>query len=318
MAKGISTGRGLGVRLRAWATHHVESALGTLARLTSTPLATLMTVAVIGIAMALPAGLYAATGNLRALADALEQTTGISVFLRNDVDEDRAQVLANELQSKPAIATAAVISRSDALEEFRHYSGFGEALDQLSENPLPCVLTLLPSAEFDDAASIAAIEERIRSMPEVDSVRVDTRWIQRFQGLVELARRSVSLLGGLLALAVLLVVSNTIRLEIENRRDEIVIMELVGATPGFIRRPFIYAGAWYGLLGGIVAWFLIAIALAALQGPVDRLANLYQTQFALSGLDATATLVLLGSGLALGLVGSAAAVTRHLRAIEPN
>jgi cell division transport system permease protein len=139
----------------------------------------------------------------------------------------------------------------------------------------------------------------------------------RFQAILGLAQAAVGLLAGLLGLGVLLIVGNTIRLEIQNRRGEIEIMELVGATAAFIRRPFLYAGAWYGLLGGISAWLLVTIAALALQGPVSHLASLYRSDFPLAGLGPLALLTLLGGSMLLGLVGSWIAVNRHLREVEP-
>jgi cell division transport system permease protein len=117
---------------------------------------------------------------------------------------------------------------------------------------------------------------------------------------------------------VLLVVGNTIRLEIENRRGEIRIMDLVGATPAFVRRPFLYSGAWHGLFGGLLAWLLVALGVGLLQRPVGNLAALYHTQFAVAGLDARATLILLAGSMTLGMLGSWLAVARHLSGVEPD
>ena len=149
-------------------------------------------------------------------------------------------------------------------------------------------------------------------------MRVDTHWLMRFQAILDLAQALVLLLAGLLAVGVLLIVGNTIRLEILNQRGEIEIMELVGATASFIRRPFLYAGAWYGLLGGLSAWFLVTVAVLALQGPVSRLASLYRSEFPLAGLGLTPLLTILGGSMMLGLVGSWIAVNRHLRGVEPD
>jgi cell division transport system permease protein len=301
----------------AWLSHHLQGALATLGRLLRSPLATAMTVAVIGIALALPAGLYVLTRNLNALSGGWEQTAAISLFLRVETEPAQAEALADRLREHPDLDEVDLITPGDALAELRGYEGFVEAVEQLDENPLPVVLALRPGASASNAQSLEQLREDLSANPEVAFARLDTDWIRRFHAIVNLAQRGVVLLGAVLALGVALVIGNTIRLEIENRRSEIAIMELVGATPAFIRRPFLYTGAWYGLLGGICAWLLVSLALVLLQGPVSRLAALYHTQFALAGLGPSALLLLLGGAVLLGLLGSWVSVERHLNAAEP-
>ena len=303
---------------RAWLAHHVQSALATLGRLLRAPLPTGMTVAVIGIALALPAALYVLTDNLRHLVGGWDQAAAISVFLHHDLDDAGAAVTAGQLREWPEFERVQLIPAAAALQEFREQAGFAEALAQLSDNPLPAVLAISPQAVYATPEQLSGLEERLRQLPEVDFVRVDTQWLMRFAAILDLAQALVLLLAGLLGLGVLLIVGNTIRLEIQNRRGEIEIMELVGATASFIRRPFLYAGAWYGLLGGLCAWFLVTAALIALQGPVSRLASLYRSAFPLAGLGPTALLIILGGSMLLGLVGSWIAVNRHLREVEPD
>ena len=333
MALGPSTGRTKGrtkTRARrrsrpgiaelpgAWLNHHVQSAVATLGRLMRAPLPTLMTVAVIGVALALPAGLYVLTENLRQLVGGWDQAAAVSVFLRREVSDQEAGVVAERLRDWPELERVQVIGAEEALSEFRDQAGFAGALDQLTENPLPAVLALSPRSDSSEPDAIADLEERLGELPEADFVRVDTEWLMRFQAILDLAQAAVLLLGGLLGLGVLLIVGNTIRLEILNRRDEIEIMELVGATAAFVRRPFLYAGGWYGLLGGLSAWILVTAAVIALQAPVARLASLYRSEFPLAGLGPLPLLVILASSMLLGLVGSWFAVNRHLRGVEPD
>ena len=276
-----------------------------------------MTVAVIAIALALPAGLYLLTRNLNALSKSWDQTTAISLFLTMDTDVGQARALAARLEARPGLGQISLISPDEALGELGNHDGFGAAIAQLEENPLPVVLELRPPPNAWAPESVERLAGEIAALPQVDFARLDTQWVRRFQAIVGLAQRGVMLLGGTLALAVLLVVGNTIRLEIENRHGEIEIMELVGATPTYIRRPFLYTGCWYGLLGGIGAWVLITFALILIQQPVSRLAALYHTQFPLSGLGLDTSLAMLGGGLCLGLLGSWVSVGRHLSATEP-
>jgi len=284
-----------------------------------TPLPTLMTVAVIGMALALPAGLYALTRNLSALGAGWEQTAGLSLFLRAEVTETRAAALAKSLRQHPQLREVRVIGPEEGLMELREAGvGFADAIGLLGENPLPWVLGVQPAADVSTPEAAERLRDELATIGEVELARLDTLWMRRFQAVVDLIRQGVLILGGGLALAVLLVVGNTIRLEIENRRGEIEIMELVGATHAFIRRPFLYAGAWYGLLGGLAAWLLTTIGLLLLQGPVSRLAAMYDTQFPLAGLGPLALLALLGGSALLGLLGSWVSVNRHLAAIEPH
>lgn len=303
---------------QVWLNHHVQCAVATLGRLMRAPWATGMTVAVIAVALALPAGLFVLTENLRQLVGGWDQAAAVSVFLRPGVSDTEVKEVAEELRGWPELDRVEVIGAAEALQEFREQAGFEEALDQLKENPLPAVLALFPNAGYGTLEQVRMIEERLADLPEADFVRVDTQWLMRFQAILDLIQAAVLLLGGLLGLGVLLIVGNTIRLEIQNRRGEIEIMELVGATAAFIRRPFLYAGVWYGFLGGVAAWLLVTIAVFALQGPVSRLASLYRSEFPLSGLGFLALLGMLGGSMLLGLVGSWIAVNRHLREVEPD
>jgi len=307
----------LGFLPASWLRNHLQVVLASLGRLSRNPLPTAMTVAVIAIALALPAGVYVLTRNLVALSESWDQTGTISLFLKMGTAIEQARTLAAKLEAHPALRRVTLITPQEALSELGRHGGFSEAIAQLEENPLPVVLALQPAPHVSTPEALEHLAQELEAMPQTDFARLDTQWVRRFQAIVGLAQRGIMLLGGALALAVLLVVGNTIRLEIENRRVEIEIMELVGATPAFIRRPFLYTGCWYGLLGGIGAWFLIALALILVRAPVSSLADLYHTQFRLQGLGPAASLAMLGSSLCLGLLGSWVSVGRHLTATEP-
>lgn len=312
-----STRAGLGTALRVYLLRHVQTLVYALGQLSSRPLSTLMTAAVIGIALALPAGLHVLLGNARALTAGWDGATQISVFLRMDVSETRGRALADEFRTLGEVAEARYVSREAALDEFRRLSGFGEALEALEENPLPAVIVLRPALLQNDAAAIGQLLAQLRARPEVERAQLDMEWVKRLYAIMDMVRRGVWVLGGLLALAVLLVVGNTIRLHIQNRRDEIVLTKLIGGTDAFIRRPFLYAGLWYGLAGGGLAIVLVSASLALLAGPAQELAELYQSTFRLHGLTLADAGAVLCIGAALGLAGSWLAVGRHLRDIEP-
>ena len=215
------------------------------------------------------------------------------------------------------MASVRTLTHAQALKEFQDLSGFGDAVQVLGDNPLPAVLIVRPKAEDSTPEAANRLLEKLRALPETDQARLDLLWVERLYTMMAIGRRAVLVIAALLGLAVLLVVGNTIRLDIQNRRDEIVITKLIGATNPFIRRPFLYSGLWFGLLGGIIAWVLLAIALGLLSGPVHRLAGLYGSDFTLLSLNLGTAATLLGSSILLGLGGSWLAVSRHLSDIEP-
>jgi cell division transport system permease protein len=307
-------------RLHAPQTHalrHAQVAFDSLGRLYRNRVASLMTAAVIGIALALPAGLYVLLDNLDRLSGSWNGQASLSVFLKDSVTVNHARQLAEAVRSWPEIDSVTLITPDEALEEFSRYSGFADALGTLEENPLPAVLLATPGAAHADPLSAGLLRERFRALEETEQAQLDLQWVHRLAAMLDIARRGVLLIGALLALAVLLVVGNTIRLEIQSRRDEIVVMKLIGAADGFVRRPFLYGGLWYGVFGALIAWLLVVAGFQVLAGPVQHLAGLYQSGFSLQAQPPALLLALLAIGGLLGLLGSWLAVGRHLSAIEP-
>ncbi len=296
---------------------HARVLVASLGRLASHPLSTLMTVAVIGIALALPAGLHLLVSNGRALGGQWDEAAELSVYLREDVELAAARKLTTDLEKDPDIAEARLIAADDALAEFREYSGFGAAIDALPENPLPHLIVILPTEGNRSAEAVDALRRKLADSLPADLVQADTAWVARLQAMLELLRRSVLLAGMLLAVGVLIIIGNTIRLDIQNRRDEIEVTKLIGATDAFIRRPFLYSGIWYGLLGGLLALLLVAGSLLALDEPVRRLSGLYGSGFRLVGPGIVGAIGLIAAGIALGWLGSWVSATRSMRRIEP-
>jgi cell division transport system permease protein len=296
---------------------HARVLVASLGRLVSHPLSTLMTVAVIGIALALPAGLHLIVTNGRALSGQWAGAAELSVYLRPGTDLATAKKIAAELESNPVIAEVRLIASDEALAEFREYSGFGSALDVLPENPLPHVIVILPADGSRSAQAVDDLRRRLADELPADLVQADTAWVARLQAMLDLVRRTVFLAGLFLALGVLIIVGNTIRLDIQNRRDEIEVSKLIGATDAFIRRPFLYTGAWYGTLGGLLALGLVTGSLFALDDPVRRLSGLYGSGFRLTGPGLAGGSGLIAAGIALGWLGSWVSATRTMRRIEP-
>ena len=308
---------GMLTSVRVYFSRHGQALFFSLGRMWRAPLAMFMTSAVIGIALALPTGLEVVLKNVQDVSQSWGGVAQISLFLKQGVSDARANDLAERLKRMPEVAEVTYISRQQALEEFKSLSGFGEALKALDENPLPAVLVVHPSLNNSQDHALQTLLDRMRNMQDVDVAQLDEQWIKRLYAIMQIIRRGLSVLAIMLGMAVLLVVGNTIRLAIQNRRDEIVVIKLIGGTDAFIRRPFLYTGFWYGLIGGVLAWLLVSMALLYLSEPVSRLAGLYQSQFELQGMSLDTTLFLIGISILLGLAGSWLAVGRHLRAIEP-
>lgn len=302
--------------IREYATRHAQTALFTLGRLYQRPMAALLTMLVIGITLALPAGLHVVGKNINAVGYSWEGTLKASLFLADSVSEADGRALAAEIAADDRVRDTDYISRAQALAEFRELSGFGEALDLLDDNPLPAVIIVQPESD-QTRTVIDALIRGLGARPEVAEAKLDQQWLDRLFAILALLERGALVVAALLALAVVLTVGNTIRLDIENRRDEIVIMKLVGASDAFVRRPFLYTGLWYGLFGGLIALILLGVALAMISAPADRLAGLYQSSFVVRGLGFSGSLLLLMAGIALGWMGAAWTVARHLGAVVP-
>lgn len=310
--------RSLRQRLTSYFAHHRQMLIAGLMRLRSHPLATFMTVAVIGIALALPAGTLVLVNNARGLSAGWQGAARISLFLKTGLSDTQVQQLAASVRTRAGVAAVQVITAQQSLADFRQRSGFGDTVNLLGGNPLPAVLVIQPTPAASSPAAAQALGQSFAALPQVDQMRMDIQWLKRLQAMLAILHRAVVIIGLLLAIAVVLIVGNTIRLEIENRRAEIEVSKLLGATDRFIRRPFLYHGAWYGLTGAVLALILVLIGVALMDGPVDRLASLYRSQFSLRGLGFEGSLVLLACGIVLGWLGSWLAVARHLRAIEPS
>lgn len=310
--------RGLFAAIGVYFERHAQTLVAALGRMTRQPLATFMTVMVIAIALALPAAFALLVQNARAATGAWDSAIEISVYFKRDVGLPKVEQLAHALEERSGVAAVELIPSDAALKEFREFSGFGAALDALTDNPLPHALIVHPSADHTSPDAVDALKRHLQNWPEVDLVQVDTEWVKRFHSMLDVVRRLLVLVAALLAAGVVVIVGNTIRLDIENRRVEIEVTKLVGGSDAFVRRPFLYTGFWYGLVGGALACGLVALGAWLLQTPVNRLAGLYGSDFRLIGLDPRTIAGLLGGGAILGWLGSWLAASRHLRAIEPS
>jgi len=301
---------------KVWILRHAGTCVGALGRLMRQPFASFMIILVIGVTLALPAALHLVVKNAASVSGNWENALDFSVYLKADVSLADAERLAAIIRQRADVGQVTLISAEEALEDFKIQSGFGSSLDHLRVNPLPHTLVVRPGSANTEQ-TVLLLNEELGNLPETDFVQVDTEWVQRFLAILDILQRTVFIGSVLLAAAIVVIIGNTIRLDIQNRREEIEVTKLIGASNAFVRRPFLYTGLWYGLGGGLLALGLIAYGLYALEQPVGRLSGLYDSTFTVLALDWEESLLILGTGIMLGLVGSWVAAARHMRRIEP-
>ena len=290
-------------RVGSWREHHGWSAAASLRRLAARPLGSLLTIAVMGLALALPLAFYLLLGNVQQLGHALGQDQAINVFLQPDQAASQAQLLAKQLGDRSDVASVTVKTPQQGLDELAKLQGFSGALDALDQNPLPYVLMVQPKPGLD-AATVERLASDLRDMRSVAQVQDSGTWRQRLDALLGVGNRVVAALALMLALAALLVVGNTVRVDISSRSEEIGVLLLVGASGAFVRRPYLYAGIWYGLFSGILAALLALAIEFALSGPVARLSQAYDGKLHIGGLPAWLLLAVPLAAAALGWLGA--------------
>jgi cell division transport system permease protein len=302
--------------LSIWFTRHISTSIGSLGRLFRQPFASLMIILVIAVTLAIPAALNLVIKNAQAVSDGWDNALDFSIYLKQDLNESEAAGLARLIQQRADVESVQLITASEALADFKRQSGFGDALNQLSDNPLPHTLVVRPSPA-NTSQSMILLQEELANLPESELVQVDTEWVQRFHAILDIVRQAIVIGATLLGVAIIVIIGNTIRLDIQNRREEIEVTKLIGASNAFVRRPFLWSGFWYGLFGGGLALGLVQYGLYLLEQPVARLAGLYQSGVSVLAMTLDESLAILGIGILLGLVGSWFAAARHMRRIEP-
>ncbi|MDG9885998.1 MULTISPECIES: permease-like cell division protein FtsX [Pseudomonas] len=301
--------------LHAWLESHRSSLLDSLRRLGKQPIGSFFTCLVMAVALSLPMGLSLILSNIERLGGSWQRAAQISLYLKLDTSVRDGEALREQIRTLPGVADAEYVSREQALNEFQQQSGLGEALRELPENPLPGVVVVTPN-EVDKPA-LDALRQRLAELPHVELAQLDLVWVERLAAILKLGDRFVFGLTVLLVSALLLVIGNTIRLHIENRRTEIEVIKLVGGTDSYVRRPFLYMGALYGLGAGILSWGVLAFGLNWLNDAVVDLSGLYGSDFALAGVPSADGLSLLLGAVLLGYIGAWIAVARHLSELAP-
>ena len=295
--------------------HAFAQNVGVLRRMFASPLAGILNILVIGIALSLPAGMYALLQNAQGLVAQLSDTPQISLFMNTDATADDVDKLSKQLEKHSAIARAVFVSRAQALDQLKQSTGLADVIGGLQQNPLPDAFTVYPKPSA--AQSLDELRTELAKLPKVELAQLDSEWAYKLEALLKFGRMMVLILASLLSLALVAITFNTILLQILTQREEIEVSKLIGATNGFIRRPFLYFGAAQGLLGGIMAWLIITLSLLLLNYQLGTLTHLYASQFTLYPLSLGDSLTLLLFSMYLGWLGAWLSVARHLSQIEP-
>ena len=301
----------------AWLIRHLQQGIGSLGDLWRTPFTSAMTIMVLGISLTLPTTLHLFVKNAQTVTQQWESASEISLFLKLSTSEKSAKNFVARISLYPEITKVKYIPADQALENFKRLSGFGEALNYLENNPLPATVLVTPTKHSSQVEAVRELLEKLQNEREVDQGKLDLEWLTRLTAMAKVIEDVVLGIAFLLCLSVVLIIGNTIRLAILNQKDAIAVMKLVGATDRFIQRPFLYAGVWYGVLGGIVSCIGVAILAWYLEGSLQNFTDLYRSQFTLQGLTFTEAMTLISMAIILGLSGSYISVRKHIREIEP-
>lgn len=297
--------------LTVYGIRHAQAVLLSLGQISRAPFASLIVFLVMGIALALPAGLFVILKNVEALNQNWNGHSPIVLYLKLPAVEVESQALAKQIQARPEIEKVDYVSPEEGLADFQKQSGFTEAMTVLKENPLPALLIVTPKENYQSPATIENLLNSLKTLPQVELAKLDLNWVQRLDALLKLAQKLAYGFGALLAFGVVLITGTTINLAMQSHREEIAVYQLLGATDGFIRRPFLYRGVLYGLSGGIIAWLIVAILLGWLAAPTETLSKLYGSSFSLQGLGVKNGFGLLLLSIFLGWLGAGFAVFKH-------
>lgn len=301
--------------LKTWIEQHARAFIFSLGQIYKNPVGSILTMAVIGVSLSMPSGLYLLLDNAGRVTSNWGGSMQITLFLNHDLTQKQVVTVVDKLRRNENIESIKLIKPDEALEEFKQYSGFKGALSALDNNPLPAVVLLNPVRETIASGRGEKLLQELQNIKNVETAQFDRQWANRLFAFIEIFQRVIIILSTLLAFAVLLIIGNTIRLAIYNRRSEIEINKLFGATDSFIQRPFLYNGLLHGIGGSLMAWLLLTLSIKLLETPVMKLSGLYASNFQLISLKPGEVLVLIAIGGTLGLLGSWLAVQRNFKAI---
>ena len=309
-------GSGPRPKILAWVHHHREAAAMSVEKLFREPISNMLTIFVIAIALALPTFGLALANAVNQEVNRLDAPPQLSVLTESSLTLDEAKRLAEKIERQPGVASVKVIDRDTALTEFIEATGLSALSSRMENNPLPHTLWLYPASNIR-SAGLAQLSQDLKALPGIAEVILDSRWLERLEAFIALARSIALALGVAMALGVVLTLGNTLRLGIESRREEIVVIKLIGGGNAFARRPFLYTGALLGALAGLVSGLLIFITFEVLNAPISQLFELYDRSAAVTvfGFGDLVLLVVVGS--VLGWISACYSVQLHLARIQP-
>ncbi|MDR9827362.1 permease-like cell division protein FtsX [Vibrio sp. FNV 38] len=294
---------------------HFKQARGSLTALWERPLGNILTLAVISMALALPACLYLMGKNIAYVTNQVATTSQVSVFLTEQLPEARAMVMKDEIESWPLVDAVEYVSSQQGLADLSDHTGFDEAIGLLDGYALPGVFVITPSVE--DTVTVKNIVSQLTAMEGISDIRIDEDWLTRLNAIRSLMNGVITVLSSLMLSSVFLIVGNTLRFNVLANKEEIQTMKLIGATDQFILRPYLYSGMWFGLLGSVTAWVFTALITVIFNSAVENLATLYDSQYRLLGLNWDESLLLLMLGTFIGCLAAKLSAQRHLKDIEP-
>lgn len=308
----------------SYLTRHLQVLFATLGDMRRTPMASFNTLVIIAIMILLPCMMYVFVKSAQSLSGTWQGRPQITIFLQKDLSNDVAKLIFEEIRLNPAIELAELISPTQALEEFKLLSKLDEnaitidaQLELIGENPLPASIVVMPSLGFSRSDKLLDLQNELSNFEGIDTIQLDLDWIDRFNAILNVAGRVALLLSTLLAIALIFIVGNTIKLLIMNRRHEIEITKLVGGTDTFVRRPFLYYGALFGLFGALIALGLLLLAAKLTQPAIAQLAASYQTGNLIYILSTSEILIIIATSISLGWLAARWSVAQHLRHIQP-
>lgn len=304
-------------KIRVFLAYHLQAALTSFNSLYSKPLATLMTVLVIAITLVLPALFWVMSDNMHRLTVKWQHSGHISLYLKSPLPAADEAALLLRVQKATGVGRATLKSSAEGLAELQQQEGMQDVMRYLPENPLPAVIEVTPTLDVNTPIKLKQLYLQLKSYPQVDQAKLDIQWINRLQAILGFIDSLAQGLMILLALAVILIIGNTLRLAIHNRHEEIQVLKLVGAKDSFIIRPFLYSGIWYGLAGAIFAVLLVNIFMLSLTLVVNQLAAAYEMHYSLVGLSMRQISLLVLSAIILGWLGACLSVKKQLASIEP-
>ena len=304
--------------IKIWLTQNAHAFFFSLGQYIKNPINNILTTVVIGISLAFPAGFYVFLNNIQILSKDWDNVIEINIFLDTKISSEQAHIFTERMSARADIAEVILVSKDEALSEYKKLSGFSDVLNVLDDNPFPNVVLIKPVFNDINESKAKDLVNELKAMHEIESVQYDNKWLKRLVHIIDIVKLVIFILSVLLAIAVLLIIGNTIRLSIYSRRHEIEIKKLFGGTDSFIQRPFLYSGLWYGVFGSAIAWVLVTTSLKILSEPIKNLSELYANNFQLIGLGYMHTSYLFSIGILLGVFGSWLSVKRHLYSIEPN